>query len=75
MGLQRQCDFFQRMGHRRRLARSAAFNGADFRKNAAQTLFDRVVGRQFEFYLGAGHDGFNGRVTTPQIGTAQRANS
>ena len=73
--LQGQGDFFKGMGHARGLAWSAAFDGANIGKDAAQALLNRVVGRQNHRASGTRHDGFDGRMTAPQIGTAQRANS
>jgi hypothetical protein len=48
---------------------------AYFREDSAQVLLGGVLRTEALFVGRAGDDGFDGRVTAPQVGAAQSANS
>ena len=73
--LQAQGDFFQCMGQRDGLARALPIKRPDRGKDAPQLLLDRVLRRQAAVFGVACDDGFDGGVSTPQIGATQSANT
>jgi hypothetical protein len=75
LDLQTQSDLFQCVGQADGEPRPHRVKRAHFGENSAQVLFCGVLWTEALFVGRAGDDGFDGRVTAPQVGAAQSANS
>ena len=66
--LQSQCGFFHDMGQ---CQRCSGVELSDGREPCPQPLLEARQVVDGAFLRGAGHDGFDGRVTTPEVGPTQ----